>query len=206
MLDASNYAASSPMLCFNSETEYTFGNRGGELMKEKAYEEIGPNYRFFLAWRHAAFAGGLVILWGTCSLLISAYEKGVAIAWLIPLPASLALFSLWLADCRTRQIYRSLTLAGKALEDNNSGPYHALTDVGIQKDAPWFPKKGKPHSKLFSQSFALDCFFVGSALGLLVVAFFAFDRPPSVENQPQLKAEPCAPGMGQKRPATELAR
>lgn len=163
---------------------------GGE-MKDKVYEEIGPNYRFFLAWRHAAFAGGLVILWGTCSLLISAYEKGLTIAWLIPLPASLALFSLWLADRRTRQIYRSLTQAGMALEDNNPGPYHALTDIGIPKDAPWFPKKDKPLSKFFSQSFALDCFFVGSALGLLMVAFFIFDHPPSIENRPQSITEPC---------------
>jgi len=154
-------------------------------MKDKAYEEIGPNYRFFLAWRHATFAGGLVILWGTCSLLTSAYEKGLAIAGLIPILASLAAFCLWLADRRTRQIYRSLTEAGKTLEGNEPGPYHALTDIGIPKDARFFPKKGKPLCRLFSQSFALDCFFLGSAMVLFVVAVFVLLRPPNVTNPTQ---------------------
>ena len=154
-------------------------------MNEKAYDEIVPNYRFFLAWRHAALAGGLVILWGTCSLLTSAYEKGRAIAWLIPALASLTLFCLWLADRRTRQIYRSLTEAGKALEGSDPGPYQALTDIGIPKDAPWFPKKERHLCKLFSQSFALDCFFVGSAVVLLVVATFLLIRPPNVPNPTQ---------------------
>jgi len=148
-------------------------------MNEKAYEEIGPNYRFFLAWRHAALAGGLVILWGTCSLLTSAYEKGMSIAWLIPGLAALALFSLWIADRRTRQIYRSLTDAGKALEGDDAGPYHALTDIGIPEDAQWLPKKGKPLCKLYSQSFALDCFFLGSAAILLLVAVFLLIHPPA---------------------------
>jgi Na+/H+ antiporter NhaD/arsenite permease-like protein len=154
-------------------------------MNEKAYEEIGPNYRFFLAWRHAALAGGLVILWGTCSLLITAFEKGLSIAWLIPVLASLSLFCLWFADHRTRQIYRSLTEAGKALEGSDPGPYHALTGIGIPKDAPWFPKKDRPLCKLFSQSFALDCFFVGSAVVLLVVAIFLLISPPDVPNPTQ---------------------
>jgi hypothetical protein len=151
-------------------------------MKDKSYEEIGPNYRFFLTWRHAAFGGNLVILWGTCSLLTSAYEKNMPLAWLVPLLASLASFCLWLADRRTRQIYRSLTEAGKALEENNLGPYHALTQIGIPEDAPWFPKKGKPLCKFYSQSFALDCFFLGSALVLLIVTIYVMWTPPSVTN------------------------
>jgi len=154
-------------------------------MNDKAYEEIGPNYRFFLAWRHAAFAGGLVILWGTCSLLTSAYEKGLSIAWSIPFLASLTLLCLWLADRRTRQIYQSLTKAGRALEGNNPGPYHALTDVGIPKGAPLLPKKGNPLCRLFSQSFALDCFFLGSFLILLVVAVNLMLHPPIVEHRTQ---------------------
>jgi hypothetical protein len=154
-------------------------------MKEKAYNEIGPNYRFFLAWRHAALAGGLVILWGACSLLTTAYEKRLLIAWLIPLLASLASFCLWLADRRTRQIYRSLTDAGKALEGSEPGPYHALTDIGIPKDALWFPQKDKPLCKIFSQSFALDCFFLGSTIVLLFVAVFLFINPPNVSDLKQ---------------------
>ncbi len=155
-------------------------------MKDKAYEEIGPNYRFFLAWRHATFAGGLVILWGTCTLLMAAYEKGLTIAWFIPLLASLAVFCLWLADRRTRQIYRSLTKAGMALEGDNPGPYHALTEIGIPENAPLFPKKGQTFSKFYSQSFALDCFFLGSALILLVVVPFVISSPPTATIQKQL--------------------
>jgi hypothetical protein len=154
-------------------------------MKDKAYEEIGPNYRFFLAWRHATFAGGLVILWGACTLLTAAYEKGLSIAWLIPLLASLAAFCLWLADRRTRQIYRSLTVAGMVLEGENHGPYSALTKIGIPENAPWFPKKDQPLCKFYSQSFALDCFFLGSALILLAAVFFVFFSPPSAANRTQ---------------------
>lgn len=147
------------------------------------YEEIGPNYRFFLAWRHAAFAGNIVILGGTCSLLTTAYEKAMPLAWLIPLLASLAAVSLWLADRRTRQIYRSLTDAGKKMEDGGKGPYHALTDIGIPKDAPWFPKKGKTLCRLFSQSFALDVFFLGSALVLILATAFLMVSPPSPKGE-----------------------
>jgi hypothetical protein len=147
------------------------------------YEEIGPNYRFFLAWRHAAFAGNIVVLGGTCSLLTTAYEKAMPLAWLIPLLASLAAVSLWLADRRTRQIYRSLTDAGKKMEGGGNGPYHALAEVGIPKDAPWFPKKDKPLCRLFAQSFALDIFFLGSALVLFLVAVFLMVSPPSPKGE-----------------------
>jgi len=41
-------------------------------VKDKLYEEVGANYRFFLAWRHAAFAGNLVVLYGVFSLCVSA--------------------------------------------------------------------------------------------------------------------------------------
>lgn len=154
----------------------------------KAYEEIGANYRFFLAWRRAAFAGGLVLLWGTCSLLTSAYKEGLPVAWLIPSLAALAAFCLWVVDYRNRQVFRAIIEAGKALEENNPGPYHALMAVGIPSDAPWLPKKGKPLCKFFTQSFALDCLFAGSALILLTAAFFVWLRPPSVANQTQAVA------------------
>jgi len=154
-------------------------------MNEKVYEEIGPNYRFFLAWRHAALAGGLVILWGTCFLLIAAYESQLTIAWLIPVLASLGIICLWLVDRRTRQIYRVLTTAGKALEGSDAGPYHALTDIGIPREAPWFPKKNKSSCKLFSQSFALDFFFLGTVGALLLAALFLLIRPPNVQNPVQ---------------------
>jgi len=147
------------------------------------YDEIGPNYRFFLAWRHAAFAGNIVVLGGTCSLLTTAYEEAMPLAWLIPLLASLAAVSLWLADCRTRQIYRSLADAGKEMENDGKGPYHALTAIGIPKDAPWFPRKDKPLCRFFSQSFALDVFFLGSALVLVVAAVFLMVSPPSAKGE-----------------------
>lgn len=161
-------------------------------MKDKAYEEIGPNYRFFLAWRHAAFGGGLIVLWGACSLLTSAFEKGVQIAWLIPLLSALVTLCLWLADHRTRQIYRSITEAGKKLEGDEPGPYHALTDIGIPKNAPWFPRKDNPHCKLFSQSFALDFFFLGSSVVLLLVAGVLFFRPPETSES----SRPTPPSQG----------
>jgi len=126
-------------------------------MKEKSYKEVGPNYRFFLAWRHAAFGGNLVILWGASRLLITAVKEVSPITWLIPLLASLAAFCLWLADKRTRQIYRALVEAGRNLEQDD-GPFTALSKTGIPEDAKWYPRKNQPLCKLFSQSFALDSY------------------------------------------------
>lgn len=147
-------------------------------MKEKTYKEVGPNYRFFLAWRHAGFAGNLVILYGASRLLITAVKEVSPLTWLIPLFASLAAFCLWLADRRTRQIYRELVKAGSDLEEDN-GPFKALEKVGIPEDAKWFPKKGQPLCKFFSQSFALDCFFLGSSVLLFIVSLYFLFSPPA---------------------------
>jgi hypothetical protein len=168
-------------------------------MSDKVYEEIGANYRFFLAWRHATFGGGLAVLWGTCSLLAMAYERAFPFAWLVPLLAALALFSLWLADRRTRQIYRALIAAGKVMEKDGKGPYSALAGVGIPEDAPWFPRKGRPICKLFSQSLTLDCFFLGAALVLLlataVVAYGPPLKPAGYETVPCRAPEGTAHGV-----------
>jgi len=161
-------------------------------MTDKAYEEIGRNYRFFLAWRHAAFAAGLVIIWGTCSLVTSAYEKQMGIAWMIPISASLPIFCLWVADKRTRQIYRSLLEAGKALESSDRGSYHALSEISVSTNPAGAPHQGNPPGSLFSHSFALDCFFLGTTVVLLVVAAILLLRPsnvaPTGDSMPEMTA------------------
>ena len=146
-------------------------------MKDKAYEAVGPNYRFFLTWRHAAFAGNLIVLWGTSRLLISAYKEGTPFIWLIPMLSSLVALCLWLADKRTRQIYRAIVKAGKDLEEDGKGPYTELNKILIPKHAPWFPKKGDDKCKVFSQSFALNCFFLGSSIALFFLSMYLLFCP-----------------------------
>jgi hypothetical protein len=50
-------------------------------MDEKtAYEEAGRVHRYFLNWRHAAFAGYFVILYAVASLCIKVWENPGAVA------------------------------------------------------------------------------------------------------------------------------
>jgi hypothetical protein len=78
-------------------------------MKEKAYEEVGANYRFFARWRHAAVVGDLVVLWAVLTLCISAYEDARQLMWAIPLCASPFGIILWIIDVRTRDMYQRVS-------------------------------------------------------------------------------------------------
>jgi hypothetical protein len=77
-------------------------------MKEKIYEELCHNYRYFLTWRHAAFAGNILAIGGALALSISALKDAEKIAYLIPLFASPIGIFLWLLDLKIRKIYRAI--------------------------------------------------------------------------------------------------
>ena len=131
-------------------------------MDDKRYEEIGTNYRFFLGWRHAAFAGHLVILYGILSLTFSVYGQSPAKAWLVPAFGSPIGILLWIVDVRTRDLYHAAIRAGKSIEGKRGGFYTQLTGIVVSK--------GTPRLKRLTQSLALDILFWGSSIGLLFLA------------------------------------
>jgi hypothetical protein len=141
--------------------------------KEKLYEEVGTNYRFFLGWRHATLAGILVILYGVGSLTLSTYNKSStsSSAWIIPALSFPIGFVLWIIDFRTRQLYIAAINAGKHLEGDEGGFFTEL--VKIVKPPGRNPIRlliqGEP-----TQSSALDLIFIGSSLFLLIAAVLLY--------------------------------
>src|SRR3990170_1739505 len=107
-------------------------------MDEKKYEEVGHAYRFFLGFRHAAFAGNLVVLYGVVSLWMSAPKEAPWAVWAIPLAASPIGVLLWWIDVRTRDLYHAAMRAGKSLEGEGGGLYTNLTETRPPLDSPLF--------------------------------------------------------------------
>lgn len=129
-------------------------------MSDKAYAEVGANYRFFLAWRHASFAGMLLILFGAAQLTGTLKEQPHQ-AWLVPILASPLGVLLWLIDTRTRDLYHAAIRAGMKLEGEAGGFYTELSQVTIPAGASAFSRP--------SQSAALNVLFLGSSGALLVL-------------------------------------
>jgi hypothetical protein len=138
-------------------------------MQEKKYEEIGTNYRFFLSWRHAAFAGDLIILYGVITLTLSFYTDAdsKALAWIVPALASPIGIFLWIIDVRTRDLYHAAIRAGKVLEGGKGGFYTELAN-NVALPAGTSPFK-KP-----TQSAALDLLFIGSSVISFIASILLF--------------------------------
>ena len=138
-------------------------------MNDKKYEEVGVNYRFFLKWRHASFAGNVLILYGVISLCISTYRDSPTLAWIVPLLASPIGILLWIIDVRTRDAYHAARNAGKELEGDEGGFYTKLSEeVALPRDSSPFKEFIKSHT--LSHSVALDIFFIGSSVMLLITS------------------------------------
>jgi len=138
--------------------------QGGREMDDKRYEEIGTTYRFFLGWRHAAFAGDLVIIYGVLSLTFSIYKDTPSIAWIVPMLSWPVGLLLWIIDVRTRELYHAAIRAGKALEGKKGGFFTQLSDdVALPKESSPFEKP--------THSGALDLLFIGSSGILFLLAF-----------------------------------
>lgn len=103
-------------------------------MKDKLYDEIGNNYRFFLRWRHAAFAGQCVVIFAVCSLCATFIESAKEIAWIVTLAGSPIGILLWIIDVRTRDLYHATIKAGAELEGDSKGFYTVLRDdIALKK-------------------------------------------------------------------------
>ena len=139
-------------------------------MKEKIYEEIGNNYRFFLRWRHAAFAGNLIVLGAILSFSVSAFKDAKELMWIIPLLASPVGILLWIIDVRNRSLYHVANRAGKEIEDSEGLPgfYSKLISEGVA-----LPKGTSPISK-WTQSLALNLLFIGSSVLLMFLSLFFY--------------------------------
>lgn len=132
-------------------------------MDDKFYEEIGHNYRFFLRWRHAAFAGQCIVLFAVCTISATFIEKAKEIAWGVPLAASPIGILLWIIDVRTRDLYHATIKAGAEIEAGKKGFFTVLRDeVSLKKDESSFSK--------LTQSSALNVFFWGSTIMLLIAS------------------------------------
>jgi len=141
-------------------------------MNEKVSEAVGPNYRYFLGWRHAAFGANIIVLWGTASLIIAAFKDALPLVWIIPLLACPIGLLLWIADKRTRQIYRKLVKAGKDLEPGGIGPYSELERISIPRNVNWFCPDEEGRCKLISQSTVLTLFFLRSSVVLFLLYIY----------------------------------
>lgn len=137
-------------------------------MKEKKYEEVGVNYRFFLGWRHASLAGIFLILYGIISITIDVYAKSPWLACFIPALCSPIGILFWVIDLRTSQLYYDAIIAGKKLEGFEGGIYSEIS------------KTAKPPEECFknlSHSLAINIIFWGTSALLfvftLVIVFFA---------------------------------
>ena len=131
-------------------------------MKEKIYEEVGTNYRFFLSWRHASFAGDLVIFYTILSLTLSVYEKYPKIAWIIPFVSCPIGVLLWIIDKRSRDIYHDAIKAGEKLEGNDDGFFSFHSKSVLSKGE-------SPFSKL-THSMALNLLFWGTSIILFIIS------------------------------------
>ena len=118
------------------------------------YEEIGKNYRLFLSWRYGVIAAYFVLVWGTLNLSLNGLKIHDNISGLILIIASFICVFLWIADCRTRNIFRNLIEKGGTIENTKKGAYSVLDQLRVNG------------SKIFSQSMTID--------GIFVIIFFSF--------------------------------
>jgi hypothetical protein len=132
-------------------------------LDEELYKEVGSNYRFFLGWRHATFAGYLIVLGAVVSFCVSAYKDAAEVLWLVPLGASPIGFLLWAVDVRTRGLYHAAIRAGKELEQATKGFYtHLADEVAL-------PLGTSPFRQV-TQSAALNILFLGGSVSLVALS------------------------------------
>lgn len=141
------------------------------------YQEIGKNFRFFLSWRYGVIAAYFFLIWGAYNLALNTIKISNQITGLLLIIASLISIFLWLAECRTRDIFRELIQKGKEIEKKNpkvnkkSGAYSSLNMLRIHR------------LEIFSQSFSINCIFATSFITLfafgyiLMNAYFKYIPP-----------------------------
>jgi len=103
------------------------GESDRQTILKGLYEELGRNFRHFLAWRRFLFAGYFAVIAGLAAAF-KLVEKGISNsnAFLL-LVAALLSTLFWLLDRRNRKLIRNASDAGENLEKEmylgNSGYY-----------------------------------------------------------------------------------
>lgn len=146
----------------NSIFGYVFGYSkadsvvsGSDSIKNKSYEEICNYHRFFLNWRHALFAGYILVTGYIFNKILEIKDNR---GWWFFAPI---IFGIILAivsrqiDKRILEIYTGLINAGYELEGNIIGNFHALK----------IPPKVTTHSQTIS------FFYLFSIVGYLTILF-----------------------------------
>lgn len=137
--------------------------KASSLSKQDLYQEIGNNYRFFLNWRHALFAGYLVILYTLANAYAWALERQLTpIEGIIIVGGVIITLTFWALERRIRALYRACTSKGKEIEGDSqlSGIYHKLDNQNNKENQN-------------THSLVLDIFF-GTITLLLGFYFLAF--------------------------------
>lgn len=132
-------------------------------MKAILYREVGENYRFFLKWRHAAFAGHLVIMGATLSVSMAVFEKARELAWTVPLFAAFVSLVFLFLDIRTSKVFQCAVAAGRDLEVDKVGYYTRQQEIGAVPNSD--------HSRGFlTHSTALILYYSGAAAFCIILA------------------------------------
>jgi len=144
---------------------------------EKRYEEIGINYRFFLGWRQAIFAGLLAILYGVTSFTLTVYKELPHIAFIIPFVGLFLVLVFWGIEFRNRDLYHVATRSGKILEGDEDGMYTKLVDR--EDDLTILEKIFSPIRELFTlgritQSAAFDLLVLFSLVLFLFLGIYLY--------------------------------
>jgi len=138
-------------------------------MDEKRYEQVGTNYRFFLKWRHASFAGYIVILGAIVSFSIAAYKDALPLLWLVPLTGVPFGIFFWIVDIRIQKVFQSAIEAGRKLEGEQGGYFSEQANIGT------IPKRDSNYPVVFSHTAALRTIYLAFTLLLIgVSAYFKF--------------------------------
>lgn len=112
--------------------------------QQVAYEEAGRVHRYMLGWRHAAFAGYFVILYGIASL-VEKFEEQPNVVTILLFAASCAGIVLFFIDVRTRELYNAAVQAGNAIECGEPGNLFARLAIPPR----WWPRGVPgPHSAM----------------------------------------------------------
>lgn len=154
------------------------------VSKEKIYEEVGRNYRFFLNWRHLAFAGYLAVLYTIISLTIAFINNLPSIAWFVPAFSSLIGITFWLIDKRIQDLYHDATEAGTNLEGEYIG-FYKMTNTNSDNKKNRNKKINIPHSTV------LKYFYLGTSFILFQTAIvLLLLNHPMINNQQFIKHYP----------------
>jgi hypothetical protein len=109
-------------------------NKNQDLIQKEIYAEIGTNYRFFLNWRHALFAGYLLVLYALINAYLRLSESSQGDLNYVVFSIGLLLsVCFWGLEIRIRDLYRACTRAGHKLENlaSESGIYTELDNQDL---------------------------------------------------------------------------